>query len=226
MGGRIVSAALAVMFATMAPLAAQANDASVDAVTAPTLNAAQVRPAAAPATAIPETMASDRILGNPNAPVTIIEYASFTCSHCAVFNNTVLPQIKARFIDTGKARLIFRDLPTPPLQVSASLAALARCSAPDRFYDVTKYLFEGQEAAFANQDLTGWMRGAIAHSGRTEAQLTQCLGDEQTRVNLTNDIETARAAGVNSTPTIYVNGQRVPQATLESVVAAITPLVQ
>lgn len=220
MGGRILSAAVAVILTAMAPAAMAADTSS------PTLSAGPA-PRPAPATSgVPASMPNDRILGRADAPVTIIEYASYTCSHCAVFNTTVLPSVKERFIDTGKVRLIYRDLPTAPLQVSASLAALARCSAPDRFFDVTEYLFGGQDAAFRSQDLTSWMRGAIPHSGRTEEELLTCMQDPQTRDALNTDIEAARAAGVNSTPTVYVNGRHISPATLDSVVEAITPLVR
>lgn len=73
--------------------------------------------------AVPAVTAADRVMGRADAPVTVIEYASFTCSHCAHWTNDVLPQFKARYIDTGKVRLVFRDMPTPPAQIAATAAA-------------------------------------------------------------------------------------------------------
>ena len=70
------------------------------------------------ASGLPAVSASDRVLGRANAPVTVIEYASFVCSHCAHWHTTVLPSFKARFIDTGQVKLVFRNLPTSPAQVA------------------------------------------------------------------------------------------------------------
>src|SRR5438067_2761676 len=82
---------------------------------------------------------SDRILGKADAPVTIIEYASLTCPHCAAFEKEMLPKIKSEWIDTGKAKLVFRDF---PLDGSALKAALvARCAPPERFYGFIGILF-------------------------------------------------------------------------------------
>src|SRR5271166_7118102 len=74
----------------------------------------------------------DRILGNPNAPITIIEYASMTCPHCAHFADQVLPELKKKWIDSGKVRLVMRDFPLDGEAVHASM--IARCARPDKFY--------------------------------------------------------------------------------------------
>ena len=80
---------------------------------------------------VPPVTAADRVLGRADAPVTVIEYASFTCSHCAAFHNEVLPAFKARFIDSGQVRLVYRNLPTAPVNVAAAASAVAVCAAPD-----------------------------------------------------------------------------------------------
>ena len=219
MGGRIALAAIAAALSAMVPMTAVASDAS------PTLLAANTVQAAPAPLPIAQNMPSDRVLGRADAPITIIEYASYTCSHCANFTNQVLPELKKRYIDTGMAKLIFRDLPTAPLQVSASLAALTRCSAPDKFFDVTEYLMAGQEAAFRSNDLSSWMRGAIAHSGRTEEQLVQCMSEVSVRETLNADVQAAQASGINGTPALYVNGKRVASYSLEDMIGAITPLL-
>ncbi|MEG2313802.1 thioredoxin domain-containing protein, partial [Brevundimonas sp.] len=182
-----VSVAIGSMFAT----SVMAESAS------PTRSAPTPRPAtpAAPAVAASVTapLASDRVLGRADAPITIIEYASFTCSHCANFTNTVLPRIKAEYIDTGKAKLIFRDLPTPPVQVSQLAAAVARCAAPDRFFTVADHLMHGQSAAFANGKIGDWFKGAVELSGRTEQQISTCVSDPATKTSLDSDTESAIA---------------------------------
>ena len=84
----------------------------------------------APAVAqVAAVSAQDRVLGRADAPVTVIEYASFACDHCAAWHNDVYPAFKTRFVDTGQVRYVFRNLPTQPQQVALSGAALARCAA-------------------------------------------------------------------------------------------------
>jgi len=218
MGGRIVMAAMAAMVSVLVPVSAMASGSS------PTRNPVSQSPAprVAPVAA---TMASDRVMGRADAPITIIEYASFTCPHCATFNSDVLPELKRLYIDTGKAKLIFRDLPTAPVQVSASLAAMARCAAPNRFFTVTDHLMRGQEAAFRSNDIAGWMRGAIPQTGRTEAQLLECMNSQTTRDTLNADVDAAQASGITGTPALFVNGRRVAIPTLEGMVDAISPLL-
>lgn len=183
-------------------------------------------PAAAKETRpVPAVTATDRILGRADAPVTVIEYASFTCNHCADWHNTVLPQFRARYIDTGKVRLVFRDMPTQPVQVAATAAAVGRCAVPAKFFDVARSFMSGQAALFASRDAAAWFNEAISASGRTEAQIDACLGDPATQSAMQADISAAIAAGVSGTPTFFVNGRRVADPSLASLSAAIDPLV-
>lgn len=190
---------------------------------APALAAEPAPTAAAP---VPAVTAADRVLGRADAPVTVIEYASFTCSHCADWTNDVLPTFKARYIDTGKVRLVFRDLPTQPVQVAATAAAIGRCAAPDKFFEVAHHFMAGQAAAFASGDARDWYTGAISVSGRTQAQIEACLGDPATGQALQRDVEAAVAAGVEGTPSFFVNGVRASDHSLETLSAAIDPLLK
>lgn len=183
-------------------------------------------PAPATPAAVPAVTAADRVLGRADAPVTVIEYASFTCTHCAHWTNEVLPDFKARYIDTGKVKLVFRDLPTQPVQVAATAAAIGRCAAPGKFFDVAHHLMAGQAAAFASGDARDWYMGAIAVSGRTQPQIEACVTDPATGEALQHDVQTAIAAGVNGTPTFFVNGARTTGHSLETLSAAIDPLVK
>ena len=180
-------------------------------------------PAPAP---VPAVSAADRVLGRADAPVTVIEYASFTCSHCAAWTNDVLPAFKTRYIDTGKVKLVFRDMPTQPAQVAATAAAIARCAAPEKFFDVAHHFMAGQAAAFASGNARDWYMGAIAVSGRTQPQIEACLADPATGQALEHSIEAAVAAGVEGTPTFFVNGKRIIDHSLESLSAAIDPLTK
>ncbi len=173
----------------------------------------------------PPVTAADRVLGRADAPVTVIEYASLVCSHCAQWHLDVLPAFKARFIDTGQVRLAYRDLPTPPAQVSAPAAALTRCAAPGRAFDVVRALMQGQAALFEGGDLEVWFAQGIAASGRTEAQAIACVAEPATLAALRADVAAAQAAGVDGTPAFFVNGVRVQDHSLEGLAAAIEPLL-
>lgn len=168
----------------------------------------------------PPVGASDRILGQANAPVTVIEYASFVCPHCADWHNQVLPELKTRFIDTGKVRLVFRNLPTDPANEAFAAAAIGRCALPERYFDVTRSLFAGQAALFAGGAET-WFNNAVAASGRSKAEIAACFRDPATEAALNADIQGAVAAGVASTPSFFVNGRAVSDHSMAGLAAAI-----
>ena len=193
---------------------------------APALALDPVRVSSSSTAAIPAVTAADRVMGRADAPVTVNEYASFTCSHCAHWTNEVLPQFKARYIDTGKARLVFRDMPTAPAQIAATAAGIARCAAPSRFFDVAHSLMSGQAAAFEKGDARDWFTNAIAASGRTQEQIETCLKAPATSQALQAEVEGAVAAGVTGTPSFFVNGKRVEDHSLEALSAAIDPLIR
>ena len=99
--------------------------------------------AAAPdKTALLAVLPTDHVLGDPKAPITLIEYASFTCPHCAHFHTQILPEIKKKWIDTGKVKLIYRDFPLD--QVAAKAAQIAECTPGDRYFGVIDLIFRGQ----------------------------------------------------------------------------------
>ena len=148
----------------------------------------------------------EQILGNPDAPVTIIEYASLTCPHCAQFHNEVLPELKERYIVPGKVRLIYRDFPLD--QVALAAAALAHCAGPDRYFSMLDVLFETQSNwARADDPITALKRlGKLG--GLTEQEMQACLTDEA----LTDGILQTRLEGQNeydigSTPTFVIDGK-------------------
>ncbi|WP_054109727.1 thioredoxin domain-containing protein [Brevundimonas sp. AAP58] len=186
--------------------------------------------AATPAVALaqsvlPAVTAADRVLGRADAPVTVIEYASFTCSHCGDWHRTVYPAFKARFVDTGQVRLILRDFPTPPVQVAAEAAAIARCAAPERFYDVASSLMNGQTALFQGGSVADWYASAIAASGRSEPEIEACVNEPATLNGIRASVAGAQGAGVPGTPTFFVNGRMVDDNSLAGLTAAIQPLV-
>lgn len=149
----------------------------------------------------------DRILGSPKAPITIIEYASLSCPHCAHFENEVLPEIEKKWIDTGKAKLVMRDFPLNPPALAAEI--VARCMPPQRYYPLVKTMFQNQEEWVKEQ---GW-RDALQHllefAGISKAKFNACLADKalENRV-LGSRLVASRQLGVDATPTFFINGQK------------------
>ncbi|MDP9196048.1 MAG: DsbA family protein [Pseudomonadota bacterium] len=147
----------------------------------------------------------DRVLGNPDAPVTIIEYASLTCSHCAAFHRDVLPRLKNEYIATGKVRFVFRDFPFD--QYALNAAILARCADQTRYFGLLDLLFRNQEKwAMADDPLKALQQlGALA--GVSPQQYDQCLSDkalEKQIAQMRLDAETGLK--VDSTPTLFIQG--------------------
>lgn len=165
--------------------------------------------------------AADRSIGRADAPVTVIEYASLSCNHCADWHRFVFPAFKQRLIDTGQVRFVFRNLPTLPEEISLPGAALARCAAPERFFDVVSALMLGQDAVLRGGNREDWYAPAIAVSGRSQAQLDACAVTPTTRNAINRDIDSATAAGVASTPAFFVNGRRVTDRSLGGLEVAI-----
>ena len=189
------------------------------------LVAAPLSASAQTASGLPAVSATDRVLGRADAPVTVIEYASFVCNQCANWHTTVLPSFKARFIDTGQVRLVYRNLPTPPAQVAARAAGIARCAVPARFFDVASSFMTGQQAIIDGAPLADWYAAGVAASGRTEAQIDACLADPATLNGIRAEVAGASAAGVQGTPSFFVNGRAVADTSLAGLSAAIQPLL-
>lgn len=164
-----------------------------------------------------------RMLGDPAAPVTIDEYASFICDTCADWHTTVLPALVRDLVDTGQARIVFHDVVTPPWQYSMRAAAIGLCAAPDRFFDVAERLMDGLEVAMGDQEgaTQRWYDAAIAASGRTEADINACLTSEATYDKLAWQQNIANTLGFTDLPVIRVNGQFVDDPTEAAVKAAV-----
>jgi protein-disulfide isomerase len=156
----------------------------------------------------PSAGPDDRILGKADAPITIFEYASFTCPHCADFDANTLPKLKADWIDTGKARLIFRDFPLDQAAVRAAM--LARCAPPEQYYAFVDELFHSQTTWAAGSRVDAALGKLAKLSGMSDDQFTACMKDEagQKRV-LDSRLEAEQAYKIESTPTFFVNGSQI-----------------
>jgi len=164
--------------------------------------------AATAAAAELEITPQDRVMGQANAPITVIEYASMTCPHCARFQLTVFPDVKKDWIDTGKVKWVLRDFPLDAVALKAAM--VARCAPADRFY------------AFADTFLTAqdqWMRGKNVEAslarmaqlgGMSPAEVSACLNNKQVQEEVVNSRLVAnKQLGVDSTPTFFINGKKV-----------------
>lgn len=158
-----------------------------------------------------EVTAEDRVIGDPNAPVTIIEYASMTCPHCAHFEETVFPGLKENWIDTGKARLVFRHFPLDGLALRAS--ALMECMDEMRFFGFLDVLFRTQKQWATADDPLGALQNLAKQAGMDEATSEACLNDDAaiTRI-LQQRKEASDKYDINSTPSFLVNGKAMPGA--------------
>jgi protein-disulfide isomerase len=160
--------------------------------------------------AIDKAMA-ERSLGRADAPITIVEYASLTCPHCATFHKETLAKIKAAFIDTGKARLIFKDFPFDGLALRA--AALARCAPEDRYFSVLDVLFQQQEQWSRSRDPLGALAGIGKLSGMSPGLVDSCMKNEKLLDAIVQGrLEGERQHGIESTPSFIINGKKVSGA--------------
>ena len=168
----------------------------------------------------------DIVVGKADAPITIVEYASMTCPHCAAFHNTVYPQLKTKYIDTGKAKLIFREYPLDDRAMAASM--LARCVGGEGPAGFIGELFKRQEQwAFQPGNLVvAKLFETAKQAGFTQASFDKCLTDQK----LLDQISAIRKrAGekfqVTSTPSFFINGTRLSGVTLADFEKVIDPLV-
>lgn len=148
---------------------------------------------------------TDHVLGDPKAPITIIEYASLTCPHCAAFDVLTLPDLKKKWIDTGKVKLIFRDFPLD--QNAAKAAQIAECAGNDRYYAVIDLLFRGQPQWAAAADPVAEVGKAVRIAGMSEDDVKACLADDKIADAVVADFRGGESIGVNSTPTLFINGE-------------------
>jgi protein-disulfide isomerase len=150
----------------------------------------------------------DRILGQPDAPVTVLEYASMTCPHCAHFDVDVLPVVKSLLIDTGKVRLVFRDYPLDAFAVRGAM--LVRCAGNDRAFGMIDLLFQRQMAWAGSQDPRAGLLTLANQAGMSEADFNACMDNKEIQDAVTQSRVTAEQAyKIDSTPSFLINGRLI-----------------
>ncbi len=152
----------------------------------------------------------DMSMGDPNAKVKMVEYASASCSHCARFNNDVFPAFKAKYIDTGKVHYTLKEFLTPPEQMAAAGFLTARCAGKDKYFSVLDAVFHAQNEMFQTGDIRGGLLRVAQSAGMTEAQFNACITDEAALKALNARVEKAsKEEKITGTPTFVVNGKQV-----------------
>lgn len=170
--------------------------------------------------------AEDMTLGNPNAKVTVVEYASVACPHCAKWNEEVFPAFKAKYIDTGKVNYVAREALTGEPTLANAGAMLARCAGKDKYFQVTDALYHAQASIFQTGDIRGELLTIARAAGMSEAQFNSCLSDENAAKSAERLEKQMKADKIQGTPTFIVNGKKVGgeeggEATLAQLDAAI-----
>ena len=190
---------------------------------------AQPTEAAAPETDLAELAKpgpdGDVVLGSEKAPVTVIEYASMTCPHCAHFSTTTFPELQKRYIDTGKVRFIFREFPLDPLAAAGFM--LARCAGNDKFMPIVETLFAKQPEWMVQKPIPPLVEIA-KQFGFTQESFDQCLANQKV-LDAIQEVRdrAAEKLGVNSTPTFFINGKKLSgDQSIEAMAKEIDPYLK
>ncbi|MEM1287951.1 MAG: DsbA family protein [Pseudomonadota bacterium] len=167
----------------------------------------------------------DVTMGEPDAPVVIVDYSSMTCPHCRSFHTNALPSIKANYIESGQAFYVFREFPLDARARAASM--LARCADETLFHDLLEILFERQREWAQAQNPAEALFGIVAQAGYTQETFNACLTNQELEQAIVAGAERgSQEFSVSSTPTIFINGARFPGArSAEEYAEIIDPLL-
>jgi protein-disulfide isomerase len=168
----------------------------------------------------------EKVFGKPDAPVTVIEYASLSCGHCINFHVNTWPAFKAKYVDTGKVRFVLREFPLDPAATAGFM--LARCAGDDKWYAMVDMLYRSKETWGHASNPAEALLQVSRQAGFTTESFNACLSDQKLFENVRAVYErAAKEFGVNSTPTFFVNGQRhVGALTLEQFDKILEPLLR
>ena len=159
----------------------------------------------------------DLFIGHADAPIEVVEYASFTCPHCGNFHKSVYPQLKANFIDTGKVKFVFREVYFDKFGLWAGM--LARCGGEDRYFGLVDLLLKKQDEwarGSSDADVVSKMFRLGRQAGMTDDQMNTCVGDNDLAQALVADFQLkAGQDQVTATPTFFVNGEKMSNMSYE-----------
>ena len=185
--------------------------------------------AAAPGERSSFELPNDHAIGSPDAPVTIVEYASVSCGACASWSNTVYPELKDKYIDTGKVRFVLREFPAGNYQLFLSGSMIANCAddkSPGAFFDNVKLQFERQNEIFryaqqAPEQLRDQYFYIAEQGGLSQEEAIACLSNEDVQADMETRIQSGYDLGVSGTPAFFINGEKTDARTLEEFDEAI-----
>lgn len=171
-----------------------------------------------------EALLQERSIGSPNAPVTVIEYFSLTCPHCATFHNDAYGDLKDKYVDTGKVRFVYREFPRDGVDLRAGM--MARCADPRRYAGLIQVLFKNQPNWTRSNDPVGEIAKIGRLAGIDDEMFTACLQSEELANGILEGRQAASSIGVRSTPTFEINGNLFPGAlSIEEFSEIIDPLL-
>jgi protein-disulfide isomerase len=150
----------------------------------------------------------DRVMGSMSAPVTFIEYASMTCSHCAEFHQKAIPQLIKEYVETGKVKYVLRDMAWD--NMALGMAKLARCAPANQYYPLVKDLFDNQMAIVTSRNPKGEIERVASGYGMDAAKVEACVKDQPLHgLVLAMKDSAMKGLGVQGTPTSFVNGTKI-----------------
>lgn len=170
-------------------------------------------------------VAGDHAVGNPDAEVTIVEYASVVCGACANWHNSVYPDLKKKYVESGKVRFIFREFPTPPERLAFAGFTIANCAGEDNFLKNIQVQFKRQRALLSAQDKRAAYENLAKASGLSVAEYEACLNDPEWKAKYDAIVQGGSDMGVTSTPTFFVNGTKAKAFTLEQFDELLAPML-
>ena len=173
-----------------------------------------------------EAWPDDRSIGSADAPVTMIEYASLTCPHCASFHRETLPKLKQAYIDTGKVRLVYRDFPIDALAFRAAI--LTRCVEPERYFGMLEVLFAGQDGWARAKDPMAALRRIGRLAGIGTEKFDACMTDKKIGDGILGTrLKASQEHDVGTTPTFIINGRKItgaqPYEEFDKILRALVP---
>ncbi len=159
----------------------------------------------------PYLVEGDHVIGSPDAPVTIVEYASVTCGHCANWHEAVWPTLRKDYVDTGKVQFVYREFPTSPVRLAEVGFMIANCAAEDKFfanialqYEKQTTLIDAAQIGRAGEEYAALARAA----GLSEEDYEACLANEEEYARIQEVVRDGFEAGVTGTPSFFINGEQ------------------
>lgn len=182
-------------------------------------------PAASAIAAATQVRPGDMVMGDPNAKVTFVEYASLTCPHCAAFHANSLPMLKENYIDKGTVKLVFRDFPLDGLALRAAM--LPHCAGQMRYFGLLGTLFARQQQWATAQDPLLALAAIARQAGMSEDDFKACLANKAVeKTVLDSALEADKSLGVNATPSFFINGTKYSGGlTPDQIKSIVDPLV-